>query len=77
MIRNNHIKWNDKIKIPIKPMIGTLGTATKYEMKFLENTRGENHGSNMDVNEVIIQCSVYLPVYIKGGLLHIGDVHAI
>jgi len=54
MIRNNHIEWNDKIKIPIKPMIGTLGIATKYEMKFLENTRGENHGSNMDVNEVII-----------------------
>ncbi len=75
MIRNNLIEWNDKIKIPIKPMIGTLGTAPKYEV--LRNTRGGKHGGNMDVNEVTTQCSVYLPVYIKGGLLHIGDVHAI
>ena len=33
-------------------------------------------GGNMDVQEVAIGATVYLPVYVPEALLHIGDVHA-
>lgn len=74
-IRKGFVEWNKKIKIPVKPMIGTLGTAPESEV--LSNAKGGSHGGNMDVNEVTIGTTVYLPVFVEGALLHIGDVHAI
>ncbi len=34
-------------------------------------------GGNMDIQEVTTGASVYLPVFVPGALLHIGDMHAI
>jgi acetamidase/formamidase len=73
-IKNGFIEWSDRIRIPVRPMIGTLGTAPALEV--LSNARGGNHGGNMDVNEVAPGSTVYLPVFVDGALLHIGDVHA-
>lgn len=74
-IANGNIEWSEKIKLPIKPMIGTLGTAPDFEV--LRNSKGGPHGGNMDVNEVTSGNIVYLPVSVPGALLHVGDVHAI
>ncbi len=74
-IKDGFVHWSDRIKLPVKPMIGTLGTAPEFEV--LRNSRGGNHGGNMDVNEVTAGSTVYLPVFVPGGLLHVGDVHAI
>ena len=74
-IQDGLILWNDAIKIPIKPMIGTLGTAPAQEA--LLNSKGGMHGGNMDVSEVTTGSTIYLPVMVPGALLHIGDVHAI
>jgi amidase len=74
-IRNGCIEWCDKLRIPIKPMIGTLGTSPEFEI--IANTSGGIHGGNMDVNEVTSGSTVFLPVFVRGGLLHVGDVHAI
>jgi amidase len=74
-IRDGFVEWSEKIKIPVQPMIGTLGTAPESEV--LSNARGGNYGGNMDVNEVTIGTTVYLPVFVEGALLHIGDVHAV
>jgi amidase len=56
-------------------MIGTLGTAPEFET--LRNTKAGNYGGNMDVNEVTAGSTVYLPVFVDGALLHVGDVHAV
>lgn len=74
-IENDYIFWDEKIKIPVKPMIGTIGTAPEFEV--IRNTKGGTHGGNMDVNEVTTGSTIYLPVFIEGALLHIGDAHAI
>ena len=31
----------------------------------------------MDIQEVTTGSTIFLPVYVEGGLLHVGDVHAI
>ena len=69
------IHWSDDIKLPVKPMIGTLGTAPAHEV--LSNAKGGSHGGNMDVQEVCPGSTVFLPVAVDGALLHIGDVHAL
>jgi acetamidase/formamidase len=74
-IRNSFIEWSDDLRLPVQPMIGTLGTAPALEV--FSNSWPGRHGGNMDAQEVCPGAAVYLPVYVPGGLLHIGDVHAI
>jgi acetamidase/formamidase len=74
-IRDGSILWNDRLSIPVKPMIGTLGTAPAGDP--IPNSTGGRHGGNMDVQEVCAGSTVYLPVAVPGALLHVGDVHAI
>lgn len=74
-IKDGEIIWHERLRIPVKPMIGTLGTAPEQEI--LLNSKGGPHGGNMDVQEVTTGSTVYLPVAVPLALLHIGDVHAI
>ncbi|MCL2663326.1 MAG: acetamidase/formamidase family protein [Oscillospiraceae bacterium] len=74
-IRDGFIHWDEQRKIPVIPMVGTLGTAPKSET--LSNAKGGLHGGNMDVQEVRAGSIVYLPVAVPGALLHVGDCHAI
>jgi acetamidase/formamidase len=74
-IRDDLIEWSADLKLPVKPMIGTLGTAPAVEV--FSNAWPGRYGGNLDVQEVCTGATVYLPVNVPGALLHIGDVHAI
>jgi len=74
-ICDQYVHWSDKLKLPISPMVGTLGTAPAG--KEIGNTYAGPHGGNMDVQEVAAGSTVYLPVEVEGALLHIGDAHAL
>jgi acetamidase/formamidase len=74
-IRDGFVEWTGGLKIPIRPMIGTLGVAPAREV-FL-NSWPMNHGGNMDVQEVTTGSTLYLRVQTPDALLHVGDVHAI
>jgi acetamidase/formamidase len=63
-----------KIKLPLRPLIGTIGTAPEFEVP--SGTPGP-HGGNMDCNEIRPGNRLFLPVFIKGALLYLGDVHAL
>lgn len=74
-ISDNMVKINDDIKLPINPMIGVIGVAPK-EDTFLAMLPG-NHGGNMDARLIKEGAVLYLPVQVKGGLLSMGDLHAL
>lgn len=74
IIQNNKIRINDRILVPVEPMIGTIGVAPKD--KILSVLAGD-HGGNLDCKLVKPGANVYLPVFVKGGLLSIGDLHAL
>lgn len=69
------VNWSPRLKLPLKPMIGTLGTAPDGEA--LSNYYAYHTGGNMDVQEMCPGTTIYLPVCVEGALLHVGDVHAI
>ena len=73
-ISDGKVHFKDFV-LPYKPMIGTMGTADPVE-SYLAWFPGQ-HGGNMDIAELTIGSTLYLPVRVDGALLHIGDVHAV
>lgn len=67
--------FNDKVKLPVVPMIGVIGTAP--EAGDVPTSTPGTHGSNMDCKKIVAGASLYLPVNVAGGLLAMGDLHAV
>ena len=61
--------------VPIAPMIGVIGTAPPNGA-VPTGTPGP-HGGNMDTRLIGEGATVYLPVFHEGGLLAVGDLHAV
>jgi acetamidase/formamidase len=74
-IGDGFVHFSPSLKLPVKPMIGTLGTAPQGAA--VANSHAGRHGGNMDAQEVCAGAIVTLPVEVPGALLHIGDAHAI
>ncbi len=73
-IRDGVICFDKGIEIPVKPMIGVIGTCPAEPC----DTQSPGlHGGNLDINELGIGSTVYLPVSVPGALLAIGDCHAV
>ncbi|MCS4539356.1 MAG: acetamidase/formamidase family protein [Thaumarchaeota archaeon] len=64
-----------KISWMLRPHIGTIGVAPEREVVASLTTQGR-WGGNIDVRDVARGNKLLLPVYAKGGLLFLGDVHA-
>ncbi len=73
-IQNGVIHWSDSVQIPYAPMLGCLGTAPDWGVP--STAPAGNYGGNLDLLEVCPGNTVYLPVYVPGGYLYLGDVHA-
>jgi amidase len=66
--------FNDRIRFPVRPMVGVIGTAPEGDG--VGTGHPGPHGGNMDHNDVCVGARVHLPVFAPGALLAIGDVHA-
>ena len=67
--------FNDKVRLPMKPMIGVIGVAPQGEA--VPNGTPDAHGGNMDCTLIGAGCTVYLPVNTAGALLGMGDMHSV
>jgi len=67
--------YNNKI-FKSRPMIGVIGVASGKPGEHLSIETGD-HGANMDNNAIITGVKLYLPVFVEGGLLGLGDIHGI
>lgn len=74
-IRNNRFRWDDRLELECRPMIGFVGVSSEYET--FNNTWATRFGGNFDIQEITTGATVHLPVAVPGALLHIGDMHAI
>lgn len=75
-VKNNKIYFDDKLILEADPMIGVIGTAPIEEEGIPTTTPGK-HGGNMDCKKIVKGSAIYLPVNVKGGLLSMGDIHAL
>jgi len=74
VIQNEIFFFNDKIHLPMRPMVGTIGVAPAG--KGVAAMYPGSHGGNMDNNYVCQGSTVFLPVSVEGALLALGDIHA-
>lgn len=74
-IEDSEVVFDNNIRIPIRPMIGVIGTAAKTKIMSTQ-TPGE-HGGNLDINDLGVGALLYLPVNVPGALLSMGDIHAV
>ena len=75
------------IAIPIRPFPGTLAVGidpddpsprkggSKDPLAPVSTLRPWKNGSNMDINELTAGSTIFIPVFLKGGLIWTGDSH--
>ncbi len=73
-IQDGWIHWSDQIRIAYQPMLGCIGTAPVWGVP--STIPAGPHGGNLDLREVAPGATIWLPVFVPGGLLYIGDAHA-
>lgn len=66
--------FNEKLQIPLNPMIGVIGVAPEGDPVNC-GTPGP-HGGNMDTNLITTGATLYFPVFQEGALFGLGDLHA-
>jgi len=74
-MRDGVLHFDDRIRWPITPFIGTLGVAPDREVA----TSGEGQGAwggNLDIRDAAPGHRVHLPIFHDGALFYLGDVHA-
>ena len=67
--------WNERLKLPVRPMIGVIGVAPVHgAVLTIDNG---THGGNLDVQEITTGNKIMLRVHHHGAHLFLGDCHAI
>lgn len=73
-IDEGELVFSDRVRLPLAPFLGTLGTAPPLEA--ISSLVPGRWGGNMDCIETAPSASVWLPVHHDGALFFLGDAHA-
>ena len=65
-----------KLTLPLAPMLGCFGVAPAGKQSISTATSGP-YGGNMDYRGCVAGAVIYFPVFEPGGLLFLGDGHAV
>jgi amidase len=74
-IRAGKVIFPKGIKLPVRPVIGTIGVAPAEGA--VGNLFPGPHGGNLDVNDITEGARVFLPVFVPGALFSLGDGKAV
>lgn len=74
-IEQGTVVFDNGIRLPVRPMIGVIGTAPQREA--VSTQMPGKHGGNLDIKDLVAGSLLYLPVAVEGALLCMGDIHAV
>jgi acetamidase/formamidase len=74
-VKDGFVHWSDKLKLPVRPMIGVAGVAPVHGAVLTVDNGA--HGGNLDVQEITSGNTVMFRVNHDGAHLFLGDCHAI
>ena len=81
------VEFKPGIELPLRPFPGTLAVGidpddpsprkggVKDRMAPVSSLRPWKNGSNMDINELVAGSTIFIPVFLEGGLIWTGDSH--
>jgi acetamidase/formamidase len=64
------------IVVPLRPFFGSIGVAPAPELGRVSSNPPGGHAGNLDNKELVAGTTLYIPVFVRGALLEIGDGHA-
>jgi acetamidase/formamidase len=70
-----HAALGDRFRIPLDPFCGVMGVAVA-EAGEHSTMPPRRTGGNIDIKQVVVGASLYLPVEVDGALFSVGDAHA-
>jgi amidase len=74
-IRDGHLEFPGGLRVPINPSVGLIAT-TPLQPQQTASDSGP-YGGDIDMKEFIAGSTIWLPVFVPGGLLVLGDCHAV
>jgi len=74
-IKDGDIHFPGGIRIPLNPSVGFI--ATTYTAPQKTTSDSGPYGGDIDLKELNAGSTIWLPVFVPGGLLCLGDVHAV
>lgn len=63
------------LRIPMRPSMGFVATTPEYRQSTASDSGP--YGGDIDMQELVAGSSLYLPVLVPGGMLALGDCHAV
>ena len=64
------------VVVPLRPFFGSIGVAPAPALGRVSSNPPSRHAGNLDNKELVAGTTLYIPVFVKGALLEIGDGHA-
>ena len=74
-IREGQIIFPGGIKLPLRPSVGLIAVTPRQARQTASDSGA--YGGDLDLKELTAESSVWLPVLVEGGLLVLGDCHAL
>ena len=74
-ISDGNVVLPSGVKLPMCPSMGVVATTPTYPQ--CTATDSGPYGGDIDMKELVEGSSIYLPVFVPGGLLALGDCHAV
>jgi acetamidase/formamidase len=64
------------VVVPLRPFFGSMGVAPAAALGRVSSNPPSRHAGNLDNKELVAGTTLYIPVFVPGALLEVGDGHA-
>ncbi len=72
---DGHLVFPSGLRLPLAPSVGFIATTPTYPQSSASDSGP--YGGDIDMKELVAGSTIYLPVFVPGGMLTLGDVHAV
>ena len=74
-LEDGHLVLPSGLKLPLAPSMGLVATTPTYRQSTASDSGP--YGGDIDMKELVAGSTLFLPVFVPGGLLALGDCHAV
>ena len=74
-IEDGYLRLGNGLKVPMRPSVGLIATSPGRVQRTASDSGP--YGGDIDVKELVEGSTIWLPVFVPGALLVMGDMHAV
>jgi N-acyl-D-aspartate/D-glutamate deacylase len=74
--KNHRAEIAPGIEVTTRPFFGSIGLAPPPDSGRVSSVPPGRHAGNMDLKDLVAGTTLYIPVWVEGALLEVGDGHA-